>query len=120
MSKVFTSPIVLVVALALLVYGGVRLVQVWQIYHELKLRETKLEERVASSEAQNQELREEIRVARTPEAIERDAKARLNLKKPGEEVVVVVGTSPAATTSQGASGGLLSRLKTFFYSLFGR
>jgi len=57
-------------------------------------------------------------IAATPEAIERDAKARLNLKKPGEEVVVVIPASVQATTSGNAKLSIFARLGSWFRLLF--
>ena|SRR3989344_765694 len=50
------------------------------------------------------------------QAIEREAKERLNLKLPGEEVVVVIPQKKPEITQQTASG--FERTKSFFNSVF--
>lgn len=49
----------------------------------------------------------------TSEAIEREAKARFNLKKPGEQVVVVMSPKPPETASS-TPPGFWQRLRNFF------
>lgn len=49
----------------------------------------KLEARLEALKAEKARLESEISRTQSPEAVERLAKERLNLKKPGEEVVVV-------------------------------
>lgn len=47
---------------------------------------------------ENRQLKEDLAEAQTPEFIEREARNRLNLAKPGESIVIME-TPPAATQS---------------------
>lgn len=66
-----------------------------------------------------EELEAKIKELETNEALERNAKESLGLKKPGEEVVVVV---PGKKNVQSVSSpqpriGVWERIKQFFFSL---
>ena len=56
-----------------------------------------MEERIRRLEDENKRLEESLRALGSSEIVERMAKEKLNLKQPGEEVVVV--TPPAAAAS---------------------
>ena len=58
-----------------------------------------LEERIAVLAAEKSRLTEAIRALGDPAAVERLAKERLNLKNPGEEVVVVTPGGSSAPVS---------------------
>lgn len=96
--KFFRSPIALSLIILLAVVGLYRLWSVFGDYRDLKTARAKLEEKLAFYEEEHKRLRQEIRLAHTAEAIERDAKSRLNQKLPGEKVVVVV--SDATSTPE--------------------
>lgn len=60
---------------------------------------SRLEAGVKALEAETIRLREALGVVASPEAVERLAKERLNLKNPGEEVVVIAPINlPASST----------------------
>lgn len=99
MPRFLSSPIALILALALLGIVAVHLARTISGYMDLRAQEKKLRGKAAYFETENQKVREELRIANTPEAVERDAKARLNLKRPGEEVVVVVPNNEPATST---------------------
>lgn len=61
--------------------------QAFGLYHET--RTTK--EKIAELSQKKEELETYLRELEHRQAIEREAKERFNLKKPGEEVVVVIG-----------------------------
>lgn len=94
---------------------------VFRAYQELlalRREEATLRQKFEAVEVENQRLRDEIRIAATPEAIERDAKARLNLKKPGEEVVVVIPAPIQAATSGNVKLSIFEWLISWFRSFF--
>lgn len=96
--KFLRSPIALCIIILLALVGLYRLWSVFGDYQDLKTARAKLEEKLAFYEEEHKRLRQEIRLAHTAEAIERDAKSRLNQKLPGEKVVVVV--SDATSTPE--------------------
>ena len=106
-----------IVIFGILVISGVRLVQVWRAYGQLEASAGRLEKKLADYESENRELRNQLRIAETPEAIERDSKSRLNMKKPGEKVVIVVPSQSVSSTTPSGAEGLIERLERFFRSL---
>ncbi len=116
--RFLASPII-----ALLILVAIALMSLWvfRAYREvlaLRREERVLRQKFEAAEAESRRLRDEIRIAATPEAIERDAKARLNLKKPGEEVVVVITPVASATSSTNAKLSVFARLGSWLRSLF--
>lgn len=90
---------VLASRLSLLVLGGVTL---WLGYlaaeemherYKIKQEITRLKEEITTLEKKNGDLASLISSFDDADVIELEAKKRLNLKKPGEEVAVVVGGS---------------------------
>lgn len=75
----------------------------WKLYKKRGAIENQiavLQNEVAELEQKNEELQSDIAEAQTPEYLERVARERLNLKKPGEEVVAVVIPESQETVSQ--------------------
>lgn len=68
---------------------------------------TELQQKKAQLEAYLQELQ-------TKEALERRAKERLNLKKPGEEVVVVIPAEKKEESQTPAKISMWEKIKQFF------
>lgn len=101
--RILTSRIAAIIALSLFLLAVVKLGRAWHEYRLLSEKEEQLAIKISEAERDNQELREEIRIAMTPEAIERDGKARLNMKKPGERVVVVITPDTASTSATASS-----------------
>lgn len=79
--------ILLVLLLIMVGYSAYRMVE--QALILWKEREA-TEKRIAELTAQKQKLETDLAGLSAPAAIERKAKERFNLKRPGEEVVVVV------------------------------
>lgn len=113
MPRFLKSPLVSGVLLLFFILTAVRLISVYREERALREKEEAFSRRVSALEEQNRKTREELRIASTPEAIERDAKARLNLKKPGERVTVVI-QSDMPTTTPSEDPGLWGRIKSLF------
>ncbi|OHA01316.1 MAG: hypothetical protein A3H71_03165 [Candidatus Sungbacteria bacterium RIFCSPLOWO2_02_FULL_48_13b] len=120
MQRWINSPLVVAGLSILLIVGFIQTINLWRRFSDLRQTEATLEEKLASVEAENRELRSELEIGKTPEAIERDAKARLNLKKSGEEVVIVVPPSLIATSTPVASSSWWQSFISFWGRLFGR
>lgn len=71
--------------------------------------------RLALLTAQKERLEEERRERAGEEAVRYHAKARLNLKNPGEEIVVVLPDRPEISAS--GEMGLWRRIKIFFRAI---
>lgn len=87
----------LVIALLLGVSATRIVLRAWSIRRE----RAAMEGRIRELEAEKQRLEQALLGASSPETVERLAKERLNLKQPGEEVVVV--TPPAKPSLPEAS-----------------
>ena len=85
--KSFILNIVFILVAVIASYSAARMVRSAFIMHAQSAEMTK---RIEELKAKKQQLEATIAEIQTKEAVEREAKARLNLKNPGEEVVVVV------------------------------
>lgn len=72
--------------------------------------------KIAALRSERARLSARLAELETPEAIEREAKEKLNLKRKGEQVVVVVPDDVPPATSSSASWW--SRVKIFFAGMF--
>jgi|SRR3989344_2315175 len=81
-----------------------------------------LQSQVASLEAENIRFQEDIDFYSQPENLEKEARARLNLKKPGETLVIIPrgtqGNSSGSASEAGSAGekpeSLWQKMKDFF------
>lgn len=113
-SRISRSPIgniVFVAILAAVSYGVFGMIRDALILKE-EDRETaeKIEELVAKKE----ELEAQLAELKTAEAAERTAKERLNVKKPGEHVVVVVPSEEQSAATTSAQLSVWKKIKKFF------
>lgn len=76
----------------------------------------KATERITELLRQKSELEQRIRELQTNEAMEREAKERLNLKLPGEEVVVII--PPPGDLSQASTSSAWQKFKSFVNNVF--
>lgn len=85
--KPFIINIVLILVAVIASYSAARMVRSAFIMHA---QSAEMAKKIEDLKGKKQQLEGAIAEIQTKEAVEREAKARLNLKKPGEEVVVVV------------------------------
>lgn len=110
-NSVVINLLLMLVAIAVGI-GATRLArQTLALRSELRDTQVKLE----AIGRQKAEVAARLAELETPEAIEREAKAKLNLKKPGEEVVVVV---PEERRLPPLRPTLWERVKRFFAGIF--
>ena len=117
--KIKNSVLLNTLFLCLVVVVAVGAVRITRETTVLRREARKGEEEIVALTARKAELEARITELETPEAIEREAKEKLNLKKRGETVVVVVPENPAdqnASVQSGAWGSVLN----FFSEMFGR
>lgn len=107
------------VVVSFILYGAVRI-------HErnaaLEHQLNGLKSQVASLEAENARFQEDIDFYSQPENLEKEARARLNLKKPGETLVIIPnGSQKNSSGSESEEGGgekkpesFWQRIKSFF------
>lgn len=99
---------VLVMAWVLFQFIGV-----FQSAYDLEREFSAAAAKKSSLEKRNQELIQLLQKFDNPEFLEREAKDRLNLKNPGEEVAIIVPEQQATSSAQ-AEKGLWGRMKNWF------
>ncbi|MDP3963818.1 MAG: septum formation initiator family protein [bacterium] len=90
----FRSKLVLVAALLL---AGAFGTLTWRLYHTDQALSEKialLEQDIREAEEQNRQLSKLVEYFSTPDHLEKEARARFNLKKPDEEVLVIPSPAP--------------------------
>jgi cell division protein FtsB len=90
---------------------------VYQLYKKstfIHEERQKKEETLKALVAERQRLESEIEFLKSQSAIEREAKSRLNFKKPGEEVVVVVPEEKPAEEMAPETESFFGSLLQFF------
>ena len=88
-SRFFSSKLVLLVLVILVIFVGYSLFKEKQDQQETVKNIKSLEQEIADLENQSLELAEMIKYLRSEEFVEREARQKLNLQKPGEKVVIV-------------------------------
>lgn len=116
--KLFKSPFTLIGGLILFF---VILHHVWgmtgrllSFYSEKK----GLEVKIAELQKRNEDIKKEIDYTGTEGFLEREGKARLNLKKPGEEVVVIVEEKEEMQNQKDKNQTLWQKLFSAIISVF--
>jgi len=72
----------------LLIFAGIGFFKIFSRYLKIKHDVVALEERIVAQGASRQDFEARALNLATPEGLEKEARARFNLKKPGEEVIV--------------------------------
>ena len=114
-SRLFTVPL-------LLVFSAVAFVTV-KLYmqkREVDSEIARLQAQASELESGNKQLSELIKYLDTPEFKEKEAREKLNLKRPGEEVVVLPGEDEVAGLVAGAQSGENKPNPTKWYEYFFR
>ncbi len=83
----FIINIVLILVVAIISFSAVRIVRNVLMTHE---QSAEMTQKIEQLKTRKKELEAALVEIQTKEAVEREAKERLNLKSPGEQVVVVV------------------------------
>jgi cell division protein FtsB len=109
------ASVVLVVAFAIVAFVTVELY--WQ-KREVDSEISRLQQQADVLNKDNQQLSELIKYLDTPEYKEKEAREKLNLKREGEEVVVLPETDESGSVA-GASSGSESNPQKWFSYFFG-
>jgi cell division protein FtsB len=88
--KFLRNPVTLLAAFFLLGWFGVQLWGVAQKAYALYGERKRLEAELASLQQKKSQLEEGLSRFQSEAYLEREAKSRLNLKKPGEQIVIIV------------------------------
>lgn len=96
--------IILVVFIGLAIFLGVRIMGEWRKRNEIKNEIARLEEETRRLERRNLEILELSRELSNEEFVEREARLKLGLQKPGETVTVLGFPAGAANVSKSELG----------------
>lgn len=78
------------IVIFLLVLLGNSLVKLFERKQEVDQRIQGIEDKVAKLRSENESMNKVLQQAATPSFIEKEARRRLNMKKPGEKLVIIV------------------------------
>lgn len=101
--KLIKSPVTLIAGMVLL---GAVLYNIWIVtdrFLTLHFEAVNLGAKIAEMQKKNESLKKEIEAARSAGFFEREGKSRMNLKRPGEEVVIVVPEKTPETDNENRS-----------------
>lgn len=108
---IYSWPAILIVALlCLAVIGGISRVLRTKLALNGEIKD--LEKKIAEAGASQKNYERKLADLESPAGLDREARGRFNLKKPGEEVVIFVDEIPAAV------GSVASRLRSFLKKLW--
>ncbi|MFN8521984.1 MAG: septum formation initiator family protein [Chloroflexota bacterium] len=102
-SILWIIPAAILVLSPLIAYAAFAVTDRWYRGYELLQQEQALRDEVQALQRENVRLQEQLRYARSDQAIEAAAREQLNLIKPGDKAIVLVG--PAAIAPEPALGG---------------
>lgn len=91
-------------------------------YSQRRLVEKEINEvkqQIDDFESQNQELKDLVAYLQSDQSLEEQARRNLNLKKPGEQVIVIedkaLNTASTSASSSGEEGGNLGKWWRYFF-----
>ena len=89
-------------------------------YREIRANVSETEKKIAEYEESKRLFEEKLHALGTLEGLEKEARARFNLMKPGEEVVVFLDTDVARQTSgfRAEIASAWESVKKYFYGFF--
>ncbi len=110
---IFSKPALSVMLVLAILSAGAAVKAVFKAYGAYKTSE-EIAARARNLEEEKIRLEERIERLGTPEGLEKEAKERFNVKKPGEEVLIIVNPVNAPTSSDiKASGGFWGFISNF-------
>lgn len=88
--QIISSNIVLALLAAVVVWLSAHTVGIWRQREAVRREAERLEEQVQKIRAEREQLQAQLSEINDPEVLEYEARSRLNIKKPGEEVLIIV------------------------------
>lgn len=99
--RILSSKILLLISLSILIFFSTNLVKEIINRRDLKKEISTLEEEINRLEGRNQELANLIGYFESLAFVEKEARTKLNLRKPGEKIIIVAEEEiPTSTTEQ--------------------
>lgn len=118
LQSLLKSKFITVILFVIVSAVGLLTIQLYLQKKEVDSEVKRLSDKAASLQKDSQELSELIKYLNTPEYQEREAREKLNLKKPGEEVVVLPEHTDGLVAS--ASTNTESNPKKWFNYFFNK
>ena len=110
----FASRAVLSVLLLFLMGVGVMSFRALEAGWEAEAERAAVRERLQELEKKKNALTSELEVLRSEEGIEREARQKLNLHKPGEEVVIIKEANTVPVENDAAHASFWEKVKQWF------
>ena len=104
LKKVFTSKPVLIIEVVILILFGFNVGKEMLKKKAIEREVTALENEITSLESENTELEDLLQYVKTEEFAKREAREKLNLVGPGEEVIVIPRADAGLAKEAGVSG----------------
>jgi len=98
--QIFSSKILLIVSLIILIFFSTNLVKEIINRRDLKKDVRSLEEEINRLESRNNELSQLIGYFESLDFVEKEARTKLNLRKPGEKIIIVGDEESEVNTVQ--------------------
>ena len=114
---IYSLPVLIIIIV--LVFAVI--VGIWKAYfakRELDKEISEFKKHIEEIVASRQKTDEKLSMLKTPEGIEREARARFNLKKSDEEVVIFVDEENKPIVSQSRAASIFNAIKNFFLKIF--
>ena len=94
----------------------------WQRRNLLEEELASLTRRQSQLSERNREIETQLKQLKDPTFLEKEARARFNYQKEGEQLVIFVQppTSSAISTEAGEKSGIFTKLKNWFKVIFNR
>ena len=99
-NQIFSSKILLIISLITLIFFSTNLVKEIINRRDLKKDVRSLEEEINRLESRNNELSQLIGYFESLDFVEKEARTKLNLRKPGEKIIIVGDEESEANTVQ--------------------
>lgn len=112
--KNFTSPFIVFLFLALVIFAAYGAANLFLKRRGLENNLEAINKKINDLETENLSAVKKIEYLDSERGIEKEAKARLNLKKEGENVVVVMPPKDSQKNNNNSENSFFDKLKNFF------
>ena len=107
-----------IIGLAFLLVVAIPLVKTYNQRQQVAKEIAEIQKEIDNYENQNEDLKELISYLQSDQSLESQARLNLNLKKPGEQVIVIEDKRPTATAALGDKDGPGSNLARWWQYFF--
>lgn len=116
--RIFYSKFLIIIFILLVGFISVSVIKIYKKYKESKILAEKTEQEMKELEAKKAELESSIAKLQTESGAEKEIRNTLNVKKPGEEAVVIVEKNEENGKIGSEKQGFFSRIWQAIKSIF--